>query len=99
GRAITAQDGRLLGFVTLSMELSSFEELFARIVVSKESTIALWRDDGILLARYPHQEAGIGRPYGSQPEFQRSMAARDRSVVHHNSIIDGSERLVAPHSV
>ncbi|HEY3846311.1 MAG TPA: hypothetical protein VGL95_04275, partial [Acetobacteraceae bacterium] len=56
--ALTAPDGKLLGIVGASLRLASFEEFFARISMQDGSTVALYRTDGVLLARYPHLDPG-----------------------------------------
>jgi diguanylate cyclase (GGDEF)-like protein len=96
----TASDGQLLGVVAVAMELAPFDQLFSCIAINPGSSVALWRNDGVLLARYPRQTAvPIGTDYSVVHEFRRSMATRDQGVVVHASLIDAKPRLVAPHSV
>ena len=57
-RRLSAPDGTFLGLVLGAVELSSFERLYASLQLGPGNVIALWRSDGVLLARYPAVEAG-----------------------------------------
>ncbi len=98
-RAFTALDGRLLGFVSASIQLDSFEQFFARISGQGDPSFGLFRLDGVLLARFPRLDAMIGRSYADVPDFRRLVDARDNSIQRRAGILDGAERLVAPHGV
>ena len=50
-RKITAADGEFLGLVLGAVELSYFNKLFASVSLGEGSSIALYRGDGILMAR------------------------------------------------
>lgn len=92
--------GSLLGFAAVSLDLASFQRLFSQVVIGPGASVALWRDDGVLLVRHPHQDAiPPGTNYGPLAAFRESMAERDRGLVEHPSLIDGVPRLVAPRSV
>jgi diguanylate cyclase (GGDEF)-like protein len=95
----TALDGRLLGIVSTSIQLDLFERFFARISGQGDPSYALFRLDGMLLARFPRVDAMIGRAYGNTPNFHREVAGLDRSVLLETSMLDVAQRLVAPHSV
>jgi diguanylate cyclase (GGDEF)-like protein len=95
----TSLDGRLLGIISASIQLDSFEQFFARIAGQGDPSYALFRLDGMLLARFPRVDAMIGRTYGDTPNFHREVAGLDHSVLLETSMLDTAERLVAPHSV
>jgi diguanylate cyclase (GGDEF)-like protein len=98
-RAFTALDGRLLCFVSASIQLDSFEQFFARISGQGDPSFALFRLDGVLLARFPHIDGMIGRNYADAPNFRREVGSLDHSVLQEASMLDAAERVVAPHSV
>jgi diguanylate cyclase (GGDEF)-like protein len=98
-RAFTAPDGRLIGIVSVSMDLAAFEQLFSRIAVSDDASVSLFRRDGVLLVRYPHLDPEIGKMYSVNPDFDGLLAVLDHSAVQRTSMIDGKQRLIAPHGV
>jgi diguanylate cyclase (GGDEF)-like protein len=97
--AYTSLDGRVLGIVTAAIQLASFEQFFAQISQPGSPAYSLFRRDGVLLARFPRIDSMIGRNYANEPEFPKMIDSLDRSVLRHVGMIDGEERLVAPHSV
>jgi diguanylate cyclase (GGDEF)-like protein/PAS domain S-box-containing protein len=98
-RAMTAPDGQLVGIVCASLSLASFEQFFARISMQDGSTVALFRTDGVLLARYPHLDPGFRRNFGGTPEFLRLLDAADHGILRRSGMFYGDDRLVAPHTV
>ena len=98
-RAVIAESGQLLGFVDVSMDLAPFEQFYSRISAGDESTVSLFRRDGVLLARFPHVEPGIGKTYAPSPDFSGLLAATDHGLEQRRSMIDGQERLIAPRSL
>ncbi len=96
GRRFIGADGQFIGIVGSGIRLSYFEALFSRIMVSDDATFALYREDGIMLARNPHREADVGRPYGAPGTFERLVAARSGQIVRRPGLIDGLDRLIAP---
>ena len=61
-RRLSAPDGTFLGLALGAVELSSFDRLYASLQLGPGNVIALWRRDGVLLARYPAFEAGRRLP-------------------------------------
>jgi hypothetical protein len=54
-RKVTAANGESLGLVLGAIELSYFDKLFASVSLGKGSSIALYRNDGGLLTRFPNR--------------------------------------------
>jgi hypothetical protein len=52
-RKLTAADGRFLGMMLGTVELHGLEDFFAGMAFGQGRSIALLRNDGTLLARYP----------------------------------------------
>jgi diguanylate cyclase (GGDEF)-like protein len=96
---MTAPDGQLLGIVCVSLRLASLEDFFARIARHDDSTVSLFRTDGILLARYPHLDPGARTDYGGTPAFQQFIAAADHGILRRAGMLFGDDRLIAPSTV
>ncbi len=90
-RKFTAQDGRFLGLVLGAIYVSYFEDYFRGILPDPESTIALFRNDGVLLADYPHaRTSGGGSPYRG---FSEIAAAADNAATGVRAAADGSKEM------
>jgi diguanylate cyclase (GGDEF)-like protein/PAS domain S-box-containing protein len=59
-RKFSGPNRELLGIVVGGLELKSFQDLFSSLALDRSMNIALLRDDGTLLAQYPHIDAAIG---------------------------------------
>jgi len=93
-RKLKAPDGELLGYVLGAVKLAYFERLFGAIALGEASSISLARADGLLLARYPADQAVAGHI------FQRGLAALqdrddDNATLRLASRIDNTDRLLA----
>jgi PAS domain-containing protein len=60
-RRLVGPNGEFIGMIVGVMELRHFEQFFGSISIGKEVAIAMFRSDGLLLARDPHVEAAIGQ--------------------------------------
>jgi diguanylate cyclase (GGDEF)-like protein len=98
-RNITSSSGHVLGIVGCNIALSYFEGIFSRIALNDGSSFALYRRDGMLLARYPHVNPNIGRKFGPDEGFNALLDALDHGTVRRRSMVDGAYRLIVPHSV
>jgi PAS domain S-box-containing protein len=58
-RRLVGPNGEFIGMIVGVMELRHFEQFFGSISIGKEVAIALFRSDGLLLARDPHVEAAF----------------------------------------
>jgi signal transduction histidine kinase len=96
-RRIDGPDHHFLGLVLGAMRLSYFEDFYKKIAGNGERSIALFRDDGVLLARHPHIDPSIGRSYLTHGVFRRVLDAAGHSAVHLFSRIDNTTRIVAAH--
>jgi diguanylate cyclase (GGDEF)-like protein len=98
-RKFVARDGGLIGIVSSGLQLDGIEQLFSGIKLDNDATFGLFRSDGVLLARYPHMALKIGQSYAGPDAFGRTINALDGGVIRRPSLIDGADRLIAPHSV
>src|SRR5712692_10049441 len=58
-RKLSGPNGEFVGLVLGAMEMQHFEHFFGTIALGADSPIALFRDDGVLLARHPHVDPAI----------------------------------------
>jgi diguanylate cyclase (GGDEF)-like protein len=98
-RKFTAADGRFLGIVSSGVQLDYFETIFSRIALGADSSFALYRRDGLLLARYPHVDPDIGRTFTRSEGFDSLLDSLDGGTLRRLSMVDGKYRLIAPHSL
>jgi diguanylate cyclase (GGDEF)-like protein len=94
-RKVVGPGGEFIGLVLGAMRLDYFEEFYKRIVTGRDGAIALFRRDGLLLARYPHVDASIGQLFSNSPLFSGILINAEHGVSRHVGLIDGLERLVA----
>lgn len=97
-RKLAGPNGEFLGVVQGAMELQYFEKVFGAITISPNSSIALFRRDGTLLARYPRQDAAIGQSF-PQSQFLKRLAKSDHGTAREIGVIDGQERLISSRSL
>lgn len=89
-------EGAFAGIVSVTLRLAYFQEVFGRLDLGRQGTVALLRADGPLIARHPALP-GRARPpedEGGRELFQRVAAA---PAGHFNAVsaTDGVERLYA----
>jgi PAS domain S-box-containing protein len=91
-RKITSSDGRFLGLVLGAMRLQYFDNQFSSIAFNeKQGSIALFRNDGMLLTRYPELPGTVGRIYTRLA----GVKGRTDGVMRVVSELDGKNRMVA----
>jgi diguanylate cyclase (GGDEF)-like protein len=97
---ISSADGRFLGITLGGVVLSYFEKLYKTVSNGEDTAIALTRNDGVLLARYPSVPGTIGKAF-TRGGIVASMAASGASseVMLVTGQIDGVERLTAGHTL
>jgi signal transduction histidine kinase/FixJ family two-component response regulator len=96
-RKITGAGGEFRGLISGALELKYFEEFFSRVALAPDSTISLFRHDGVLLARYPN-DGTIGQRFSAAIPV-KSVAAANHGAVTGENVITGQERIVATHGV
>jgi methyl-accepting chemotaxis protein len=93
-RKVAAPNGDFLGLVLGAMEMAYFEQYFATIVLGGHSSIALFRDDGVLLARHPHVDPETARAHMQDGFFMKVLAGTSQGTVRQIGSIDGEEQLI-----
>jgi diguanylate cyclase (GGDEF)-like protein len=95
-RKIAAPDGTFLGLIVGALQLSDFEHLYERAGLGANSSVTLFRADGVRLARYPHVEPGVGRSRSIAARYKKILAAGSRSdLVRFTDETDGQDKLLA----
>ncbi len=93
-RKVTAANGAFLGLVLGVVELSYFDKLFGSVSLGNGSSIALYRNDGILLTRFPQAESFIGKTFTSP---LAALGDDDSGTARITGQIGGKDRLLAVH--
>src|SRR6478672_1723135 len=97
-RKISASNGEFLGVLSASFELQFLQNYFNEISSDPDSSFALFRNDGALLARFPQNDVDIGRRFPTAIALQLT-ANSDHGVGMSMGVIDGTIRLVAARRV
>jgi diguanylate cyclase (GGDEF)-like protein/PAS domain S-box-containing protein len=95
-RRLSLPDGQLAGYVNGTTELEYFENYFQTISLGEHSAIALLREDGLLLVRYPRQNDLIGTTI---VPVKQNVIPYFSTEVRHTSPIDGQDKLLAGHKL
>ena len=93
-RPIRTNAGIFAGVVLAEIELAQFENEFQPIVLGEHGSIALLRDNGLLLARYPRIESVIGKTFFAALE---SLEGKQSGSVRLVGKMDGKDRILATH--
>jgi len=93
-RRLVDAEGRFAGVVVAALDPAYFESFYARIADHGQTTVGLWRGDGVLLARHPHDERLLdGKPVAATLTNLR-RAEGDGGVLLSPSPLDGVLRVV-----
>jgi diguanylate cyclase (GGDEF)-like protein len=93
-RKFRGSNGEFLGLVVGTVASQYFEESYATLARGTDESTALFRDDGVMLARYPHIDSLIGKSFvRNSPD--RIMQRSGSSVAGRRYVVDDSERLIA----
>jgi diguanylate cyclase (GGDEF)-like protein/PAS domain S-box-containing protein len=95
---ISGSSGEFLGVISAAIELNYLQSYFRDISPNPTSSFALFRSDGMLLARYPEQDSDIGRHFPTALAL-KLVAKSDNGVGSMDGVIDGTPRLIAAHRV
>ena len=92
-RKFTGVNGEFLGAVVGMIKSQYFEEFYRTLVRGPDEAIALFRHDGVMLARHPHVDSLLGRSFSGGPLDQVMQSGG--GVARHSDAFNGSERLMA----
>jgi PAS domain S-box-containing protein len=91
-RGLLDQDGRFAGIIGAAIEPAYFAEFYRSLDLEPGASLALLRDDGALLARFP-QTAGVPVSLVQTDIFRNLLARQPSGALDVRSVIDGSRRI------
>ena len=91
-RAYFQPDGSFAGVVVGAIRLSFFNELFGSLDLGSNSGINLFRQDGVVISRFPYGDADVGKTIAGTPNLLRFQTEGSGSFVG-KAALDGAERL------
>ncbi|GGC50774.1 hypothetical protein GCM10011504_31500 [Siccirubricoccus deserti] len=95
-RRLKGADGSFLGIVGVGLSLAQLENFLGRITIGRESSISLWRHDGILMARHPPAVEAIGQVRPRMvPTFRDILSHRYSGTAQAAGWLDGRARVIA----
>ncbi len=97
-RKVSGPAGEFLGLVSAAIEMQYLVDYFGEIADAAYESIALFRQDGVLLTRFPLIDATAGRRF-SQALALKLVSAGAHGVGISDGVIDGQARMVAAHRV
>ncbi len=97
-RRISGPNGEFLGIISASLDLRYLQNYFGEITSNPDTSFALFRTDGALLARYPGNEVEIGRRFPNAIAL-KLVKNSDRGSGMSEGVLDGNARMVAGHRV
>ncbi len=74
-RRLETPDGRFSGVVLTTVPIRNFIDFYATLDVGAHGAVALLRDDGSMLARYPFQPAYMDISLADSPLFREQLPA------------------------
>ena len=97
-RRVSSPSGEFLGVISTAFELQYLQTYFSDISSDADSSFALFRNDGALLARFPQNDAELGRRFPTAVALKLTANA-DHGVGMSAGVIDGVVRMVAARRV
>ncbi|MBE0622196.1 MAG: hypothetical protein IH605_16520 [Burkholderiales bacterium] len=101
-RRVSGSDGAFLGLALASISRNRFEKAFDAVLPDDGTSIALYRRDGVLLARQPQPEGeGVsGQSPAIRRFFQETMARAEQGTLQTRTVdADTAPELMAMHTV
>ena len=94
-RAVRNADGEFIGIINVMVEARYFENLYNKLATQEGESVALFRSDGTLLARYPHLEEMIGQKL--PPASPWYALSKNGGTFRNVGGLDGVTRIIAAH--
>ncbi|HET9715424.1 MAG TPA: EAL domain-containing protein [Pseudolabrys sp.] len=95
---ISGPNDEFLGIVSAAIELGYLQNYFRDISPTPNRSYALFRTDGMLLARYPDTDSDLGHYFPNALSL-KLVSASNHGVGVIEGVIDGFVRMVAAHRV
>ena len=94
-RRLSGSNGQFLGVVVALIEVQYFED-FYKAISPPGGSVGLLRQDGTLIARYPHVDTAIGTRLAAESPWY-TMVARGGGSYRTPGYIDGVARVASVH--
>ncbi len=95
-RRLQTETGKFLGVVLAAMKLSDLEEFQRTATLDADMSVAFYRQDGMLIARYPKNDSLLGKNYYAQSSVLQGLGPTSpKRVFHQTSLYDGLPRIIA----
>lgn len=91
-RRLSDLHGRFTGVIYTTMNLSYFGKLFTGLTLREGTSVTLFLDPGIILARRPYDPQFIGRNLSTAPALVRAIQGKEQ-LFEERAQIDGVTRL------
>jgi PAS domain S-box-containing protein len=75
-RRISGPNGEFGGVAVAAVQLDTVSRLFRKLDLASGQVMSLLHTDGTLIARFPPDDASVGRSYAALPLFTHEMPAR-----------------------
>ncbi|MDP2397822.1 MAG: PAS domain S-box protein [Burkholderiales bacterium] len=92
-RAVRGRDGEFLGVVVAALDAVRFGDYWQMPGLDRDGSIALFRDDGILLMRSPHADGDIGKSFMHTTAWRERVPREEAGVYRATSSIDRTARI------
>jgi diguanylate cyclase (GGDEF)-like protein len=93
-RRLASAAGEFIGCVTVGVTISNLEAFYQDVKIDDRMAIALFRRDGVLLARYPQHELALGVVNASSEGVFKRFATSSLVTSRMKSLIDGEDRYI-----
>jgi two-component system cell cycle sensor histidine kinase PleC len=95
-RRVDGPGGHLLGLVLCAIDIRYFEDFYRSITLKEGGSVAVFRRDGTMLARYPHVEKMMGEKLASRSPFY-ARVAEGGGTYRSPGYVDAIARVVSVH--
>ncbi len=95
---MVGQDGTFAGVVSVSFDPASLSRFYDTLNLGSQGIVALVGTDGIVRARAPSGQAGIGRSL-EDSQLMRSFAQKENDHFTNTSVVDGVKRIYSYRAV
>ena len=97
-RKIPGPNGEFLGLTTAAVELKYLQNYLGEYSLDPDNAVALFRQDGVTLARFPQNGSVIGHRFASAAELK--LVANSKNEIGSDvSVLGGDSRMVAAHRI
>jgi diguanylate cyclase (GGDEF)-like protein/PAS domain S-box-containing protein len=92
-RRLSLPDGTFVGAMVRRIDPDSYQHYFASVALADGAAISLFDRDGKMLARYPHDEARIGKSYKDAPQMGTVLTSGGQHTFRVKGLVSGEELL------